>query len=206
MKQVCAWFSSILMASAMVVVAEAAQAPAATGAPAAPPLVGDPAANAEDYRIGPQDVINVVFWKDPEMSAEVMVRPDGKISLPLLNDINAAGQTPEQLRQQLVKAATKFVEQPNVSVVVKTVNSRKVYITGMVHRAGAYPMVHPINVLQLIAEAGGLQEYADSKNILIIRKEGDKSTSYRFNFKDVVSRRALDQNITLRPGDTVVVP
>ena len=168
--------------------------------------VADPASSLPDYRIGPEDVIIVVFWRDPDMSAEVMVRPDGKITLPLLNDIQAAGYTPDELRRRLTEAAIKYVAEPNASVVVKTVNSRKVYITGMVGKAGAYPLVSPISVLQLIAQAGGLQEYADSKNIVVVRTENGKTSSLKFNFKEVVAQKKLEQNIILRPGDTVVVP
>jgi polysaccharide export outer membrane protein len=159
-----------------------------------------------DYRIGPEDVISVVFWREKDMSADVVVRPDGKISLPLLNDVQAAGYTPDQLRGRLMEAAAKFVEEPNASVVVKAVNSRKVYITGMVTKPGAFPLVTAMNVVQLIAQAGGLQEYADSKNILIVRHEGEKTTSFKFNYKDFLNQKNLQQNIALRPGDTVAVP
>jgi polysaccharide export outer membrane protein len=191
---------------------------AVTGGPAAPPstrasatagapktVISAPAALSSDYRIGPEDVLNIVFWRDEQMSVEVMVRPDGKISIPLLNDVQAAGLTPDQLRLQLIEGASKFIEEPNASVVVKTVNSRKVFITGMVARPGTYPLIGVLNVLQLIAQAGGLLEYADSKNIVIIRVDGGNTASFKFNFKDVVRQKNVKQNIELRPGDTVVV-
>jgi polysaccharide export outer membrane protein len=158
------------------------------------------------YVIGPDDVLAVVFWRDKDMSAEVTVRPDGKITLPLINEVQAAGQTPEQLRDTLQQAATKFLEDPTVSVVVKTINSRKVFITGQVAKPGAYSLSAPTTVMQLIAMAGGLLEFADSKNITIIRNENGKPTAYQFNYKDVVKRKNLKQNIELQPGDTVVVP
>jgi polysaccharide export outer membrane protein len=158
------------------------------------------------YVIGPDDVLAVVFWRDKDMSAEVTVRPDGKITLPLINEVQAAGQTPEQLRDTLQQAATKFLEDPTVSVVVKTINSRKVFITGQVAKPGAYSLSAPTTVMQLIAMAGGLLEFADSKNITIIRNENGKPTAYQFNYKDVVKRKNLKQNIELKPGDTVVVP
>jgi polysaccharide export outer membrane protein len=176
-------------------VSEAAGAAASTSTPLPP-----------DYRIGPEDQISVVFWREKDMSADVVVRPDGKISLPLLNDMQAAGYTPEQLRGRLMEAAAKFIEEPNASVVVKQVNSRKVYITGMVTRPGSFPLVTSMNVVQLIAQAGGLQEYADSKNILIVRSEGEKTTTFKFNYKDFLNQKNLQQNIALRPGDTVAVP
>ena len=161
---------------------------------------------APDYRIGPEDVLNVVFWRDTDLSAEVMVRPDGKISLPLLNDVTAAGFTPEELRQRLMEAAGKFIEEPNASVVVKTVNSRKVFITGMINKPAAYPLVGSMNVLQLIALAGGLAEYADKDKIQIVRVANGKTDYFKFNYSDVMRQKNVQQNIDLRPGDTVVVP
>jgi polysaccharide export outer membrane protein len=158
------------------------------------------------YVIGPEDVLSVMFWRDKDMSADVVVRPDGKISLPLLNDVDAAGLTPEQLRGQLVKSAAKFVEDPNATVVVKEIHSRKVFITGNVAKPGTFPLIGDMNVMQLIALAGGLAEYADSKNILVMRNEGGRSQSFKFNYKDVTKQRHVEQNIALKPGDTVIVP
>jgi polysaccharide biosynthesis/export protein len=140
------------------------------------------------------------------MSQEVVVRPDGKISLPLLNDVQAAGQTPEQLRVQLEKAATKFLEEPNATVVVKAINSRKVFVTGQVTKPGSYPLIGEMNVLQMLAHVGGLLEYADDKNIVILRNEGGQERRFKFNYRDVVKGKNVQQNIFLRPGDTVVVP
>ena len=184
--------------------------------PAAPPVpqpkpappagipVGVP--TPADYVIGPDDVLAVVFWREKDMSVEVAVRPDGKISLPLLNDVQASGLTPEQLRVQLTEAASKFFEEPTVTVVVKEIHSRKVFVTGQVAKPGPYPLSGPTTVLQLIAMAGGLLEYADSKNIVVMRQEEGRPVSYRFNYKDVVKRRNLKQNIELKPGDTIIVP
>jgi len=158
------------------------------------------------YVIGSDDVLTIVFWRDKDMSAEVVVRPDGHISLPLLNDVQAAGLTPDQLRTQLEQAASKFVAEPNATVVVKTINSRKVYITGNVIKGGEFPLNGQLTVLQLIALAGGLQEYADSKNIVVTRKENGKDQYFKFNYKDVMKQKHVEQNITLKPGDTVIVP
>jgi polysaccharide export outer membrane protein len=158
------------------------------------------------YVIGAGDMLSIVFWRDKDMSADVAVRPDGKISLPLINEIPAAGSTPEELRTRLVEAAGKFVEDPDVTVVVKEIHSRNVYITGNVARPSTYPMNGEMTVLQLIAVAGGLQEYAKSKDILIIRTENGKQQSYKFNYKDVVGQKRTTDNIALKPGDTVVVP
>ncbi|MEO6486984.1 MAG: polysaccharide biosynthesis/export family protein [Thermoanaerobaculia bacterium] len=158
------------------------------------------------YVIGAEDMLSIVFWREKDMSADVVVRPDGKISLPLLNDIDAAGYTPEQLRAQIVKAASKYIEEPNATVVVKEIHSRKVFVTGQVSKPGTYPLVGDMNMLQLIAHVGGLLEYADAKNIVIVRKENGQERRFKFNYKDVVKGKNVQQNITLRPGDTIVVP
>jgi polysaccharide biosynthesis/export protein len=174
----------------------------AVGTTASPPAPSLP----PGYVIGVQDVLSIVFWRDKEMSADVVVRPDGKISLPLLNEVQAAGFTPEQLRANLTEAAAKFVEEPTATVVVKEIHSRNVYITGNVAKPATYPLSADMNVLQLIALAGGLQEYADAKNILVIRTEDGRQQYHKFNYKEVVKQVHPEQNIVLKPGDTVVVP
>jgi polysaccharide biosynthesis/export protein len=155
-----------------------------------------------DYVIGTDDVLGIVFWRDKDMTVDVVVRPDGNISLPLINDVKAAGYTPDQLRELLVKAAAKYIADPNATVVVKQINSRKVYITGQVAKPSGYLLSQKMNVVQLIALAGGVMEYADSKNIVIMR--GTKS--FKFNYKDVLKQKNPEQNIDLLPGDTVIVP
>ncbi|HVT47313.1 MAG TPA: polysaccharide biosynthesis/export family protein [Vicinamibacterales bacterium] len=162
-----------------------------------------------DYVIGPADVLQISFWKDTTLTSDVTVRPDGRISFWLINDIQAAGLTPEQLREKITTAASKFFQEtPTVLVSVKAINSRQVFITGEVAKPGPYPLLVPTTVLQLIATAGGLLEYADSDNITVIRVENGQPVSYRFNYKNVAKRKAgsLKQNILLKPGDSVVVP
>jgi polysaccharide export outer membrane protein len=173
-------------------------------APAAVPVAATALPNG--YLIGPADVLSIVFWRDKDMSADVIVRPDGKISLPLLDEVQAAGLTPEQLRAHLVAAAAKFVEEPNATVVVKEIHSRKVFITGNVTKPGTYDLTGDLTVLQLIAMAGGLQEYADKKGIVILRTENGRQQTHKFNYKDVIKQRHVEQNLVLKPGDTVVVP
>jgi polysaccharide biosynthesis/export protein len=167
-------------------------------APAVPPPPG--------YLIGPDDVLQVLYWREKDVSAEVVVRPDGMISLPLLNDVQAAGLTPEQLRVKVDELAKKFMEEPSVTINIKAINSRKVFITGSVAKPGPYPLTAPTSVLQLIAMAGGLTEFADQKNITVMRTENGKPVSFAFNYKDVTKRKNLKQNIELKPGDTVIVP
>lgn len=158
------------------------------------------------YVIGPEDVLQVLYWREKELSAEVTVRPDGMISLPLLNDVQVAGLTPEQLRDKVTEGAKRFIEDPSVNVVIKEIRSRKVFITGQVARPGAYALTSPTTVLQLIAMAGGLSEFADQNGITILRTENGRPVSLPFRYKDVVKRKNLKQNIELKPGDTVIVP
>lgn len=159
-----------------------------------------------DYVIGPADVLGVVFWREPEMSGDVTVRPDGRISLPVIGEIQASGLRPEVLQAQIKRAADKYITDANVVVVVRTINSRKVFVTGLVTTPGDHSLVGPLTVLQAIALAGGLTEYADAKNITILRNEAGRSRAFRFNYKDVAKGKNLEQNILLQPGDTVVVP
>jgi len=177
-----------------------------TAKPAAAVTSAAPVTLPADYVIGPEDVLSVVFWREKDMTRDVIVRPDGRISLPLINEVHAAGLTPEQLRVRVSEAADKFLEDPTVNIEVKQIHSRNVYITGEVPKPGSYPIAGPTTVLQLIAMAGGVHEYADAKNISIIRNEKGKPVSFRFNYVDVSKRKNLSQNIELKPGDTIIVP
>ena len=183
-----------------------AAAPAATAKPAGAPALPAGVTAPAGYVIGPDDQLGIVYWREKDMSADVVVRPDGMISLPLLNEVKASGLTPEELRAAITQSASKFVEEPTVSVVVKAINSRKVFITGQVAKPGFYPLAAPTTVLQLIATAGGVAEYADKGKITIVRREGGKDTVFRFNYEDVLKGKNLQQNIELKPGDTVAVP
>jgi polysaccharide biosynthesis/export protein len=159
-----------------------------------------------DYVIGPDDILGIVFWELANHGGEVVVRPDGKITLPLIDDVHAAGLTPEQLRDRIVAASQKFVRDPSVSVVVKQINSRKVYVTGQVRTPGTFPLTGPTTVLQMLALAGGVADFAKRDRIMVMRTEAGRTVSYRFNYKDVSQGKNLEQNILLKPGDTVVVP
>ena len=186
-----------------------AQAPAAAGGAVAPAAAITPAAGVTppaDYVIGVDDVLTIVFWREKDLSSDAAVRPDGMISLPLLNDILAAGLTPEQLRQKLTEQSAQFIEEPTVTVQVKQINSRKVFITGQIAKPGPYPLVGSTTVLQLIAIAGGVLEYADADKISIMRTVDGRQTRLPFNYEDVERGKKLEQNILLKPGDTVVVP
>jgi polysaccharide export outer membrane protein len=190
----------------LAVILSATAAAAQSKPPAAAAATPTPIVTPPDYTIGAGDILSIVFWREKDMSTEATVRPDGRISLPLLNDVEAAGLTPEQLRVRLAAAADKFLEEPTVTVVVKEIHSRMVYITGQVPKPGPYPLLTPTTIVQLIAMAGGVLEFADSENIVIMRTVDGRPMSYRFNYRDVARRRNLAQNIELKPGDTVVVP
>lgn len=196
---------SATLALTLVLPAATAQQMTAKPAPAAA-VRTVPTDLPPDYRIGAEDVLDIVFWREKDLSAEVVVRPDGKIALPLLNDLQAAGLTPVELRATLLEAARKYVADPNVTVVVKQINSRKVFITGEVEKPGTYPLGGPTTVMQLIAMAGGLKEYAKGGRILVMRVEAGRQVAYRFSYSDILKRVRLSQNIQLKPGDTVVVP
>jgi polysaccharide export outer membrane protein len=204
---------AVQLAAAPAAPALAQSAPAAALPPAAPAGAANKLAVAGEvtppagYLIGPEDVLAVVFWREKDLSVDaIAVRPDGMITVPLINDVKAAGMTPDQLREQIQTAAGKYVTDPSVTVVVKTINSRKVFITGQVGKPGQYPLTAPTSVMQLIAMAGGVHEFADTEKILIMRSEGGQQVAKQFNYNDVLNRKNLKQNIELLPGDTVVVP
>jgi polysaccharide biosynthesis/export protein len=163
-------------------------------------------ANDTAYVIGPEDVLTIDVWKEKELSGPVPVRPDGKISLPLLNDVQAAGLTPMQLMDSLKEKLKQFVSDPTVTVTVTTINSRKVYILGEVTRPGAFPLVPDMTVLQAITSAGGPTPYAKKSGIYVLRNQNGAQTKLPFNYKQVVKGGSPEQNIFLKSGDTVVVP
>ena len=164
------------------------------GAPAGP-----------DYIIGPDDVLHISVWKETDLTNTLPVRPDGKISMPLLDDVQAAGLTPMQLANSLTERLKKFISDPRVTVVVTQMNSQKVYILGEVTHTGAMPLTPNMTVLQAVASAGFTQ-FANTKGIYVLRTEGGRQQKLPFNYKNVVKGESMDQNILLHPGDTIVVP
>ena len=175
-------------------------------APAAEKAAPKPATADPNYLIGPQDVLDISVWKEPEVSRSVPVRPDGKISLPLLNDVQAAGLTPSQLITQITTGLSKFMTNPEVTVIVTAINSQHVYILGEVGRPGGYALLPDMTILQAISNAGGLTQFANGKKIYVLRPDGPKQDKLFFNYKEVLNGKHPEQNITLRQGDTVVVP
>ena len=173
---------------------------------AAAGVAAKPATEDPNYVIGAQDVLDISVWKEPEVSRTVPVRPDGKISLPLLNDVQAAGLTPAQLAAQLTESLKKFVANPQVTVIVTAINSQRIYLLGEVTRAGAYPLLPGMTVLQALSSGGGFTQFANTKKIYLLRLENGKQVKYPFNYKEVIGGRNPDQNISLKAGDTIVVP
>jgi polysaccharide export outer membrane protein len=164
------------------------------------PVVAAPV-DPKTFKIGPEDVLAIDVWKEPDLSGLVQVRPDGRISPRLIPEVEVAGLTPDQLSEKLRAEFGKLVLNPIVQVVVRGVRSRKYYINGNVSKTGAFPLVVPITVLEALTIAGGLNEWADKKNIIIMR--GDKRL--KFNYKDVIKGKNMSQNIFLENGDFVIV-
>jgi polysaccharide biosynthesis/export protein len=171
------------------------------GSAAAKPATADP-----NYVIGPQDVLDVSVWKEAELTRSVPVRPDGKISMPLLNDVQAAGLTPMQLTTQITAGLKKYMADPQVTVVVTQINSQRIYILGEINRAGAFPLLPGMTVLEALSSAGGFTMFANTKKIYVMRKVSGEPQKYAFNYKDVVHGKSPETNIVLQAGDTIVVP
>src|SRR5580700_723515 len=158
-----------------------------------------------DYVIGADDTLHITVWKEPDMSVTLPVRPDGKISIPLLDDVQAAGMTPMQLALSIKDRLKKYIADPRVTVVVTAMNSQRIYVLGEVTHTGAMPLLPNMTVLQALSSAGFTQ-FANLKAIYLLRVQGGKQSKIPFNYKDTIKGRGTQQNITLRPGDTIVVP
>ncbi len=175
----------------------AAQQPAAVKDPVVP----------EGYRIGAGDVLQIVVWREPEASVpDAVVRVDGKISLPLIGEVAAVGLTPAELKDSLVERFSQYINNPVVTIVAKEITSRRVYVLGSVKKEGPVPLLRPMTVLQALNEAGGLGEWANKKRIYILRNAGGKQVKLPFDYGAVVKGKRLEQNISLLPDDTIVVP
>lgn len=164
-------------------------------------------AHDDSYVIGASDVLAINVWKEPDVSRVIPVRSDGRISLPLAGELQAAGQTPKQLEQEIGKRLASYISEPEVTVIVQESKSRRINILGMVTKPGSYLMSNSMTVLDAIAMAGGFKDFAKQKNIYVLR-QGANGTQSRlpFNYKDVIKGKNTNQNVQLEPGDTVVVP
>jgi polysaccharide export outer membrane protein len=158
------------------------------------------------YKIGPQDLLKIDVWKEEQLTRTVPVRPDGKITLPLLKDVQAAGLTPMELASVISDQLKKYITNPQVTVSVTEINSRRVYVTGEVSKSGAYALLPHMTVLQALSSSGGFTQFARVKNIYVLRTENGKQVKMPFNYKEAVSGKNPEQNIELLPGDVIVVP
>ena len=158
-----------------------------------------------DYIIGADDTLHITVWKEPDMSVTLPVRPDGKISMPLLDDVQAAGMTPMQLGSSIREKLKKYIADPRVTVVVTAMNSQRIYVLGEVLHTGAMPLLPDMTMLQALSSAGFTQ-FANLKAIYLLRTQDGQQTKIPFNYKEAIKGRGMQQNIMLKPGDTIVVP
>jgi len=203
------WLASLMAAPAFAQ-KESAPAPPANSSASArsdastAPIKSDSgvAVDPKTYVIGAQDVLSIKVWREQDFTGLYTVRPDGKITLPLIGDVQASGLTPERLGDQLKQGLSNYINSPDVSVSLQTVGSKKFYITGEVNRPGEYVLAIPTKVFDALSNSGGFRDFANKKKIIIIRG----ADRLKFNYQDILKGKNLEQNIYLENGDTVVVP
>ena len=178
-----------------------AQAPAGTGG-----IVSQAAVNPSTYRVGAEDLLEITVWREDALKRDVLVRPDGGISYPLIGEIQAAGKTVDELREEITKRLEKFVPDAAVSVTVLKTGSQRIYVLGKVAKPGEFPVGRNVDVLQALSMAGGLTQFADQNGIRIMRREGDRQSMLPFEYGRVIRGEKVEQNVLLRTGDVVVVP
>ena len=202
------YFAFLFLVSSSLLLPGQTAPPKANAPTAQPQASAGPASTVPDeFVIGPEDVLSVNVWKEPDLSIrEIVVRPDGRISLPLIEEIQATGLTARQLQDRIAEKLKEFVASPSVTVTITKISSQAVSIVGEVRNPGVYPLGAPMSVLELLARAGGFTELAKTKKIRIIRKEGGQIRQFDFNYKNIVNGKDIQQNILLRNGDSVIVP
>lgn len=214
-REIRIWITIFMLIAALVPVANLAAQDSAAGKPAkvlppdssVPPTSERPQPVGSGYLIGPGDVVAVHVWHEPEISGKVPVRTDGKISLPLVGELQAAGLTPESLQISIRKRLYDYIKNPEVAVVVEEMNSRQFNVMGEVQKPGNFPLLRPTRVLDALALAGGFRDFAKSTKIYILRRAPQGGTvTLHFNYKRVVKGRDAEDNVELMPGDTIVVP
>jgi polysaccharide biosynthesis/export protein len=177
-----------------------------TGAAGAVPTASQVQVNDAEYKIGAQDVLRIDVWKEDQLTRVVPVRPDGKVTLPLLNDVQAVGLTPMQLAGVISNGLKRYMNEPQVTVTLTEINSQRIYVTGEVVRSGAFPLLPNMTVLQALSSSGGFTQFARTKKIYVLRVEDGKQVKLPFNYKEVVDGKKPEQNILLQTGDVIVVP
>src|ERR1700731_4876526 len=196
----CGQSSSIKASDSKVEIAKAAASSAAVD------TIIKAATDDPNYIIGPEDELIISVWKEPDISRSVPVRPDGKISLALLNDVQATGRTPMQLGSDITEKLKNFISEPQVTVIVAKINSQRIFVVGEVPRTGSYTLLPNMTAVDAISSAGGFTPFAKRTKIYILRKENGNVNSIPFNYKEVVKNRRSDQDVVLKPGDRIVVP
>jgi len=192
----CGWLSAILLVVGTVLINTAsAQNP-----------IGAGEVPGGEYEIGPEDLLEIFVWKEKDLQREVLVRPDGWLTFPLVGNVSAKGKTAQQLQDEIATRLRKYIPDPNVSISVKKVAGYKIFIIGKVNKPGEFVVGRYIDVIQALTLAGGLTPFADDDNIRILRKEDGKETVIMFDYADVKKGRNLDQNIMLKSGDVIIVP
>ena len=191
------WSILLMLLTALVTAAAAAEETAVDSS-----LVG----GAPAYRIGPEDVLEIFVWKEPDLQREVLVRPDGGISFPLAGDLEAAGKTPVEVQEELTRRLQKYIPDAVVTVTVTKVAGYRIFVVGKVNNPGQYVVGRYVNVLQALTLAGGLTPYASENKIKIVRKKGDGEITFPFHYSAVKKGQNLEENILLQSGDVVVVP
>ena len=166
----------------------------------------DPVPDTPAYVIKPNDLLEIVVWGEPDISRTVLVRPDGRISVPLVQDLQASELTPVELKEHMENRLKEYVDSPNVTVIIEAIQSYKVYVIGKIQNPGGIVVEKPITVLQALTLAGGFQDYANESDISIVRTLGRDHLVFEFNYKDVIKGKKAEENILLRSGDVVVVP
>jgi polysaccharide export outer membrane protein len=199
------WLISVGLALSLVVIC-ACTPPIShlTEAQAAAASIATPSPNK--YLLGPEDVLEISVWKEPDLTKQLTVRPDGKITYPLIGEVQAAGLTVKQLQQQILKRLEKYVTDAQVTVILLKAQNYRIYVTGKVNKPGEFVIGKPVNVMQAISMAGGLTPFASPGSIIILRTVGSKEEVFPFDYKEVARGQFLEQNRTLVPGDVVVVP
>lgn len=170
------------------------------------PVPGHAQSRGDSYRIGPEDLLEISVWREDSLQREVLVRPDGGISFPLAGDIHVAGKTPQEVQYEITRRIRKYIPEAVVNVSVKQVSGYRIFVVGKVNNPGQFVVGRYVDVLQALTLAGGLTPYADENGIKVLRNQGSEQKVYPFRYSAVKDGRALEQNILLQSGDTVVVP
>ena len=163
-------------------------------------------AESPSYVVGPSDILNIYVWKEPELTQDVTVMSDGRITFPLIGEIMAQGQSVTALKETITEKLRAYVTAPEVTVILRESHSRRIYTVGKLNRPGAYPLAADMTVLQAISTAGGFAEWAETKNILIIRRTDKREMQLRFDYEGFIGGKKVEENIILQPNDTIVVP